>query len=100
MSETRPYYKRIIRNAKYRYDKDRTAKLQKPRLQNAKVYCTGKCLKIWINPILEKPLLADIFADNFKATCINNLNDVFFQPDADAILFNVRYLYTLKMSSK
>ena len=37
-----------------------------------------------------KSLSADMFADYFKA--INDPNDVFFQPDEDALISNKRYV--------
>ena len=38
MTETRSDYKCTIRNSKYRYDKQRTLKLEEARFQNAKEY--------------------------------------------------------------
>ena len=35
MNKTRSEYKRTIRNAKYKHDKAKTAKLEKARFQNA-----------------------------------------------------------------
>ena len=88
MNKTRSKYKRTIRNAKYKDDKAKTAKLEKAQFQNAKEY--WKMLKNLNESHSEKALSADIFADYFKA--INDPNDTFFQPDEDAILFNKRYV--------
>lgn len=88
MSESRSRYKCAVRSAKFNHDKVKTAKLEKARFQNAKEY--WKMLKSLTESHSEKNLPADIFAEYFKA--INDPDDVFFQADEDAVLFNERYV--------
>ena len=88
MTAARSRYKCAIRSNKFKYDKMRTSKLERARFQNAKEY--WKMLKGLTENSTVKTLSADVFADYFKA--INDPNDVFFQPDDDAILFNERYV--------
>ena len=73
---------------KYKFDRNKTAKLEKARLQNAREY--WKLLKN-LNPSTKThSLSANNFAQYFKA--INDPNEVFFQPDEDVIFFNERYI--------
>ena len=63
--ETRSDYKCTMRNSKYRYDKQRTLKLEKARFQNAKEY--WKMLKGLTGNSTVNSLSADMLADYFKA---------------------------------
>ena len=88
MTEARTDYKGTIREAKYKFDRNKTAKLEKARFQNAREY--WKLLKN-LNPSTKThSLSANNFAQYFKA--INDPNEIFFQPDEDVIFFNERYI--------
>ena len=87
LTTSRTEYKKCIRSSKKSFENKQTIKLEKARFQNARDY--WKLLKGVCAPQKSNSLTADMFTLYFKA--INDLGDIFFQPDDDIIYCNERF---------
>ena len=79
-------FKKVLRRARYSYDRKQTSKLNEFRFQNAKAY--WKLLKGAAN-IPKQNLSLNNFVAYFKA--VNNPDSPFYTPDEDILFFNERY---------
>ena len=84
----RANYKRLIRQKRFNFDKDKTSKLLELKYKNAKEY--WKLLKQAANLNNKNSISIDTFSEYFKS--INDPNDRFYQADEDVLFFNERYL--------
>ena len=85
--DARANFKRVIRQKRYNYNREKTNNLISLKYKNAKQY--WKLLKQAANLNDKHTISSEQFAEYFKA--VNDPNDRFYQADEDIIQFNERY---------